>query len=499
MLFGGIDIPGRPDLDNIRKLDLLPIPMIRRMQRYGFAIDIPYLNDLTSQFEVEMRDLERDIASYIPADRLDEFSGRSAAIEAEEGDATINAASAEQIHTLLFEILGVGKDRKLKKTKAGDRYSTGKKQLELLHADHPVVRKVLDYRERAKLKSTYTTKLPKIARFHPRSVGKHTCPVCEMNHRGDTWRVHTEIVTTRAETGRLASRNPNLQNIPARTELGALVRAAFIASPGTLLLSSDLSQIELRDLAHCADAASMKKVYWDGKDIHVYTACEAFGKDYDYFAALLKKKKHELTGQEKGILDDFKLNCRMPSKNLNFMIVYGATVVGLLAQMALSGLYWTEEEGLAFIERWFNLYPEVREYMDLLYYLAKKYKMVWDQLGRIRLTPEVESFHSWILAAGLRQGGNMPIQSLAAGQFKIGTGIMERRFLQFLDDGDWCWPLVPVHDEVLAEADENCAHKVAKGMVDSFEEVMVDQDTREYRFRVPIKAEMAVTSRWIKD
>src|SRR5262249_51235903 len=148
---------------------------------------------------------------------------------------------------------------------------------------------------------------------------------------------------------------------------------------------------ELRDAAHCANAASMIEVYQEGKDIHIYTACRAFNVPYEKFAALAKKgsaAKHggpPLTEKEKKDWSDFALNMRMPSKNLNFMIVYGAMAKGLQAQLALSGLFWSTEDCERFIDRWFSLYPEMREYMDLQYYRARRYGLVWDLLGRIRL------------------------------------------------------------------------------------------------------------------
>lgn len=213
-LFGGITLPGHIDLENVRRLDLIAVPAIRRCHRLGFAIDVPYCNYLSDKFLREMGELEKDIASYIPPEKLREFAAKGAGDDDDDDDDTredateieFNAASAEQIGKLLFDVLGVGASKQLKRTKNGDRISTGKAQLRDLELEHPVVPLILAYRERAKLRGTYAEALPKIARFHPRGG---CCPVCEMSHAADTWRVHTEIVQTRAATGRMASRRPN--------------------------------------------------------------------------------------------------------------------------------------------------------------------------------------------------------------------------------------------------------------------------------------------------
>jgi DNA polymerase-1 len=496
-LFGGVEIPGRPDLSNIAILDRLPVPQIRRMERYGIEIIPDHFHDLTARFDREMIELEKDIASYIPPANLHDFTTCATAVEEEGGDASINAASAEQIGKLLFGILGVGREKNLKKTKAGDRLSTGKKQLELIQLDHPVVRKILDYRERAKLKSTYSVPLPRLAKWHPHGPD---CPVCHLSHKRPSWRIHTQIPTTRAETGRLASRRPNLMNIPARTELGGLIRMGFVAGEGNKLVSTDLSQIELRDMAHCANAESMKKVYREGLDIHMFTACAAFGLDLKKYTHMLsmEKRKESFTPEQKKDWADFKLTKRLPSKNLNFMIAYGATVMGLLAQLALSGLIWSEDEGNRFIDRWFNLYPEVREYMDLQHYRARRYGMVWDLFGRIRLTPEAKSCHRWIRDAGLRQAGNLPIQSLAAGQFKLGLAKTEAALLELLDSGIWCWPLVPVHDQGINEVQEEYADVVGEIQSNCFSECMRDEQTGEHLFRVPIDSDLEIMDVWKK-
>src|SRR5262249_19730173 len=162
----------------------------------------------------------------IPPSALHAFAERTTEIdEAEEGSSEFNANSSDQIATLLFDLLGIGVGKNLKRTATG-RISTGKRQLELCRAENPVVGKGLQYRERSKLKSTYADSLPGRARLHPRGA---CCPICGLHHEVTTARVHTTFPTTRADTGRLSSKGPNLQQIPIRTTLGQQIRAAFVA------------------------------------------------------------------------------------------------------------------------------------------------------------------------------------------------------------------------------------------------------------------------------
>lgn len=495
-LYGGIQLPNRPDPENVRKLDLLPVPMIQRMTRYGIAIDSPYLLELGSQFGRMAAELAKDISSYIPVSQLSFFEAYATAIEERDGDAAFNPASAEQIGELLFKTLGIGSGSKLKTTKNGKRLSTGKKQLELLRKEHPIIGLVLKHRELDKLRKTYCDALPKKAVHHPRS---QCCPVCELHHHAPTNRIHAQFPTTRTATGRLASRDPNLQNIPARTDYGGMVRKGFIASPGTRLVSRDFSQIELRNLAHCANAASMIDVYKQDKDIHIFTACACFHLDEKLYSHLAALDKSEMSPEHVKLFSDFKLHNRLPSKNLNFMIVYGATSVGLQAQLALSELLWTREECDGFINTWFGLYPEVREFMDEEYYHVRRYKAVWDGFGRTRLVPEIHSAHKWIRQAGFRQAGNMRVQSYSAGQFKLAGAEINDNITELLDAGVWAWPLLPIHDELITEVEEDYADAVNDMKAYCMDNVMIDKDTGEDHSLVPIKSAGGVMERWVKD
>lgn len=473
--FGGINVPRQPDLYNIGLLDLLPVPQIRRMHRVGVAIDREHLWALSSTLESRKVELRKDIASYIPPDRLEQFVADSS------DDVGLNVESATQIGRLLFDWLGIGRERKLKRTKSGTRISTGKKQLEGMKRDHPVIPKILEYREASKLKSTYAEALPKLARLHDRG----DC-FCGRRHSIAHWRIHTTILTTRTDTGRLASRKPNLQNIPARTKLGREIRKAFITTPGLRLVSRDYSQIELRLLGHCAQEPNMLRIFKANGDIHLDTAMRAF----------------DIADPK---LVDPTLH-RAPCKNVNFGIVFGLGPDGLydlmMVTFATAGLavpdWMTLEWCEKFIAKWFDLYPAVRAYMELQYYRARRFGIVWTPLGRVRRVPETRSVHERVRQAGLRQAGNMPIQGFAADTFKIGMGRVERRLELIRGQGIEAEALLPIHDELLMEADEKWADEVGEFAGWEMQQALTDEDTGEDYCRVPIMTDGHSMTEWKK-
>lgn len=309
-----IRLPNRPDLLNCRTIDRLALPLLSEMERVGTAINVPGLQAMSVDLQARMLELEAKVRKHVPVDKLREFLNRKSntpqrppstdnqfdslsdsnyqdAMEAEDSDEGVgegadeeipvdsglmnfafNVNSAEKIAWLLFEVLDLGRGETLDTTPDGKRVSTGKKQLERLKDKHDVVKDLLDYREVAKLKSTYVDKLPRIAVRHDKGL----CRYCGLRHLAATYRVHTQFVTTRTETSRCASRSPNLQNIPARSELGRAVRAQFIPTPGMKWVSVDKSQIELRSLAHCANDPIMLDIFRSHGDIHVRTAMGAF-------------------------------------------------------------------------------------------------------------------------------------------------------------------------------------------------------------------------------
>lgn len=321
-----ISLPGRPDLLNIRRLDTAIIPYTRACQRYGMRVDMDGMAALSSKFDANMERIEGEIGRLLPPGFLDRFTGE-----------TFNVDSAEQVGELLFDVLGVGKGKALKMTPSGDRISTGKKQLELLKGEHPIIPLVLEYRENSKLKSTYSTGMVKMAVRHPKG---ERCGVCGRRHYSEEWRLHPELTITRTGTGRLACKNPNLQTIPTRSAMGREIRANFFAGEGRTLISCDFSQIELRVLAHCAREAGMIEVFQkpDG-DIHLATAMDVFG---------LKAEEVD------------KMEHRLPAKTINFAVCVAGgqrvlTPRGMVEIRDLTchdrvwdGIDWVQHDGVIF-------------------------------------------------------------------------------------------------------------------------------------------------------
>lgn len=472
-LYGGINIVGKPDLENVRRLDLLPMPCINEMSRVGMAIDKEWLGNLSAQFAAEMDQLRYEICSYIPPEKLDEFIERSN-MDDDEDYLPMNVNSADQLATLLFDVLGVQHGHSVKATKSGGRASTGKKELEKFKRNHPIVPNVLEYREVAKLKSTYADALPLLA-------------VWDDETQAD--RIHAEFPTTRANTGRLTSKNPNLQNIPVRSERGRKVRAGFIASPGMEYVFADFGQFEMRLGAHYSKDANLVRIFSQGLDPHTDTAMRAFQKS--------KQEVESETG---------KMLYRAPCKNVNFGIFYGLTPQGLYDLMMLTyatagldvpdwlTLQWCEQ----FIADWFKLYEGVNDYIENQYYRARRYRVVWTLLGRVRRVPEVRSVHKRVVAAGLRQAGNMPIQGTQADLNKIAIAEIYAAIQEIRTQGVRCWPVVSVHDEFGAEIEQGYGELLKDMMEDIMSRVMVDRETGEHMLRVPIVASGKVSQRWSK-
>ena len=473
-LYGGVELVGQPNLENVAKLDLLPMPAISEMMRVGMAIDIPYLNLLTEELDAEMVELRYEIASYIPLEKLDEFIEK-----ANTDDDLLNVDSGDQLAALMFDTLGIGTGKQLKMTKSGKRISTGKKQLELLKHEHPVVPKVLMYKERAKLKSTYTVPLPLLAKFH----GDGLC-WCGIHHPAESQRIHTTILSTRTSTSRYASKNPNLQNISVRSDLGRRVRKAFVATGGTSIVGCDFSQAEMRLGAHYSLDENLVRIFEQGLDPHTDTAKRAFHTD-----------------------NPDKLTQRDPCKNVNFGVFYGLSGAGLYDLMAVT--YATAKMDMPadmtvewcnqFIEDWFNLYPGVKGYIEKQHYRAYRYGVVWDLFGRIRRVPEVRSVHKRVVAAGLRQAGNMPIQACCAEWMKLAIAEVQEEVVKaFRADGIYCWPLMTIHDELLLEVENGYEEQARELMEGIMADVMRDRDSGEWMFRVPVKADAKVMERWSK-
>lgn len=480
-LYSGVRVTNSPCYPNVRRLDGAIIPMVNRMMRNGIAVDIdqgkdgPCLKDLSLKLERLKAEEYSNIQYHIPAEVLYRFVAEttkdetSEAAEAELNNnlfaaaEAINLNSPDQLAKLLFDYMGLGEGVQLKKTKGGDRLSTGKKQLEAVRNQHPIIASILRYREYAKLKSTYADALPKLAQWDPLTK---------------TRRIHTQFMTTRTETGRLASRRPNLQNIPARSDLGAELRACFTSSPGCVLLSRDYSQIELRILAHEANEPNMLRIFADDGDIHDASTRSLYNLTIEQWEAMSKSARKKM---------------RAPVKATNFGIAYSLSALGLQQGLMINDppIIWSVEECQDFIDQWFGLYPGVKDYMNQIFTNAIRYGMVWDLFGRTRLVPGVYSIHHWIKSAALREAGNMPIQSGAQGVLKLAMAqIEDETEIAFRSNNIRVEPLLQVHDELIWDIEEDKVDAVSG----YFGEIM----NQVVRLRAPLKSEASAGKRWEK-
>ncbi|WP_435310737.1 DNA polymerase I [Primorskyibacter sedentarius] len=353
------------------------VPVLAEMEMTGIKVARDTLSRMSNAFSQKMAGLEAEIH---------ELAGQS-----------FNVGSPKQLGEILFDKMGLEGG---KKGKTG-AYATGADVLEDLATEHELPRRVLDWRQLSKLKSTYTDALQ-----------EHINP--------DTGRVHTSYVISGAATGRLASTDPNLQNIPVRSEEGRRIREAFVADEGKVLVSLDYSQIELRILAHMAGIDALKQAFRDGQDIHAMTASEMFNVP----------------------LDEMTPDVRRQAKAINFGVIYGISGFGLARNLRIP-----RAEAQGFIDRYFERFPGIRTYMDETVAFAREHNRVETLFGRVIHTPEIN-------AKGPRAGFakraaiNAPIQGTAA-------DIIRRAMIR-MPDAIADLPakmLLQVHDELLFEVD----------------------------------------------
>jgi DNA polymerase-1 len=360
------------------EIDLPLAPVLFRMERAGVRIDTGVLDGLSKRFSAE---LER------VGERIFELAGRR-----------FNINSPKQLGEVLFTHMGLPAPASRGKSKA---ISTAQDVLEQLAEQHEVPKLVLEFRHLAKLKSTYIDALPLLADSESR--------------------VHTTFQAAATATGRLSSVNPNLQNIPIRTELGREIRAAFTAAPGTQLLSADYSQIELRLLAHFSGDALLKKAYAENIDIHTLTASEVFGVP----AETMDK---ETRGRAKAV---------------NFGIVYGISAFGLAAQLGIP-----QAEAKAYIERYFARYVGVRAFIERTLEQTRKEGSVRTLFGRVRPIPDIESRNQNQRGFAERTAINTPLQGTAADLIKLAMIAIDRKLAERKLKTRM---VLQVHDELLFE------------------------------------------------
>jgi len=412
-----------PPLRHIyESMDLPLVPVLLRMEQAGVRIDPAQLSAMSSRLTVEMDSL---------ADRI--YSLVGAAMGADSHSFNIN--SPKQLGDVLFNKMQLPKPLKYGKGKV---ISTAQDVLDELAEHHPVPRLVLDYRQLAKLRSTYLDSLPAL-----------------VDSEG---RVHTTFNQVGTATGRLSSTNPNLQNIPIRTALGREIRAAFIPAPGNLLLSADYSQIELRLMAHFSQDPLLLNAYRTGQDIHTLTASEVFGIP----VAQLDKET------------------RSRAKAVNFGIVYGISPFGLAAQLGIE-----QKEARIYIDRYFERYSGVRRFIDETLETVRRDQAVRTYFGRVRPIPDIQSRNPNMRGFAERTAINTPLQGTAADLIKlamlrIDAEIIQRKLRSRMT--------LQVHDELLFDVIPEEEAELRSLVLHEMENVA--------EFSVPIVAELGLGPNW---
>ena len=398
------------------EMDLPLVPVLVRMEQAGVKIDTAALSQMSSE-------LEREIAAQ--AKEIYEVAGME-----------FNVGSPKQLGDVLFNRMNLPKPAKYGK---GRTISTAVDVLEELAENHPIARMVLDYRQLTKLKSTYVDALP--ALINPASG-----------------RLHTTFGQTGTATGRLSSANPNLQNIPIRTELGRGIRAAFIAEPGHVLLTADYSQIELRLLAHFSHDSLLVEAYRRGDDIHTLTASQVFG-----VPPLMVTPDH-----------------RRQAKVVNFGIVYGLSAFGLSQQLGIE-----PGEARHFIAAYFEKYSGVRRFIDQTLEEARREMKVKTLFGRVRPIPDINSKNANQRGFAERTAVNTPLQGTAADLIKIA---MIRIDAALRERGLKSRMTLQVHDELVFE--------VPEGEVGVMQPLVREHMEKVHALAVPLQVDMGVGPNW---
>ncbi len=398
------------------EMDLPLVPVLARMEHAGVKIDTAALAQMSSE-------LEREIAAK--AKEIYEVAGME-----------FNVGSPKQLGDVLFNRMNLPKPVKYGK---GRTISTAVDVLEELAESHPIARMVLDYRQLTKLKSTYVDALP--ALINPASG-----------------RLHTTFGQTGTATGRLSSANPNLQNIPIRTELGRGIRAAFIAEPGHVLLTADYSQIELRLLAHFSHDPLLVEAYRRGDDIHTLTASQVFG-----VPPLMVTPDH-----------------RRQAKVVNFGIVYGLSAFGLSQQLGIE-----TSEAKQFIAAYFEKYSGVRTFIDKTLEEARRDMKVKTLFGRARPIPDINSKNANQRGFAERTAVNTPLQGTAADLIKIA---MIRIDAALRERGMKSRMTLQVHDELVFEVPEK--------EVEAMQPLVREHMEKVHALAVPLQVDMGVGANW---
>ena len=399
-----------------KDIDLPLTYVLAEIERVGIGVDPKALGVMSESMEKEIRRLEKEIWEL-------------AGVE-------FNVNSPTQLGEVLFDKLGL--QPAVKRGRAKGR-STAVEILAELSAKHPVPAKVIEYRELAKLKSTYVDSLPKL--IHP-----------------ETKRLHTSFSQTNASTGRLSSSDPNLQNIPIRTELGRQIRAAFVADKGKIFISADYSQVELRIMAHFSQDPVLLDAFRNGEDIHARTAQEVFG-----VGPMLQSAEH-----------------RRAAKAINFGIIYGLSAFGLAQQINVP-----QKEAAQFIAAYFARYKGVKAYLDNVLVETRKTGVAKTLFGRIRPIPEINSPQMQLRNFAERTALNSPLQGTAADLIKLAMIKIDARLREEKFDAKM---ILQVHDELLFESPPDEQKELETLVRKEMEEV--------HELAVPLAVEICAGPNW---
>ena len=413
------------DENNAKLLHELEIPtaeILCQMEANGILIKRPFLNELSKRFDEEIVALEK---------RAYEVAGEA-----------FNLGSPKQLGEMLFEKLGVAGG---KKTKSG-QYSTGEAVLSKI--DHPLVEIVIEYRGLSKLKSTYTDALDNVA-------------------DSETDRVHTSYHQALTSTGRLSSTDPNLQNIPIRTATGRLIRQAFIAPEGRVILAADYSQIELRLMAHFSGDENLTRAFNEGLDIHTATAAEVLGKAVEAVSATERRN----------------------AKAINFGLLYGMSAFGLAKQLQMS-----RGEAQDYIDMYFERYPSVKDYMINTRASAYEKGYVETILGRKLYTPDINHSNRMVKQGAERAAINAPLQGSAADLIKLAMIAVDKVLPK-----EHAKMLLQVHDELVFEVDSDKVDSIRQLITDAMQDVLTTTAVAKgwnVDFAVPLLVETDIGSNW---
>jgi DNA polymerase-1 len=386
------------------------IKTLLTMEETGIKVDQAFFDRLKKEADATIAELTHDIYA---------LAGRE-----------FNINSTQQLGQILFEELGL---KAGKKTKTG--YSTNEQVLQELYEAHPIIPKILEYREIYKLRSTYIDPLLKLAK-----------------KSGDS-RIHTSFLQTGTATGRLSSKNPNLQNIPVKSEIGRRIREGFVAREGYRLIGIDYSQIELRLLAHFSQDRALMQAFTEGKDIHAETAAKIFGQE---------------NAQK----------MRRIAKSINFGLLYG-----MGSRKLAQTIHASQSEAKSFIEKYFASFPTVKAYLESIKSFAKEHGYVETLLGRRRYF-DYDNANAFAKAGFERESVNTVFQGSAADIIKLAMN----RIYQEKIDNDLSFMLLQIHDELIFETTENNTERFAKEAKEIMENI--------YTLRVPLECSVAIGNNW---